>query len=402
MSLWIVLAVLLALDVLATRRLLRLGERFRTHRMYIAMVWIAPFGGAMIALLHTQPYMRQMRQATDDVRETPQDPAPEEVSAVDAVAFPVRAHLGDVNGFAMLDWRAAAAWLRTIADERARAAARVDLHRAWLEHLRDSLGETFWLHESDDALVLSSLEPAVAGALSRYVSGARKRIAGTLGALVRFPPGFKSVVLVLDDEDAYYRYVSMVYPAEGEFALSGGMFIDAGCPHFVVRRAELSAIEPVIAHELTHSALSHLRLPRWLDEGLAVNTEHRIAGAHRGLHTPRQLHAKHLQFWNDETIQQFWSGESFFRTDDGNMLSYDLARIMVAQMGRAWPPFERFATDAARADAGASAAREHMELDLGAYVSLMFEREPSEAWRPAVESSESETAEAAPADSKAG
>ena len=180
------------------------------------------------------------------------------------------------------------------------------------------------------------------------------------------------------------------------------MFIDAGCPHFVVRRAELSAIEPVIAHELTHSALSHLRLPRWLDEGLAVNTEHRIAGAHRGLHTPRQLHAKHLQFWNDETIQQFWSGESFFRTDDGNMLSYDLARIMVAQMGRAWPPFERFATDAARADAGASAAREHMELDLGAYVSLMFEREPSEAWRPAVESSEPETAEAAPADAKAG
>ncbi len=321
--------------------------------------------------------------------------------AADVPAFPLRSFLADVDGFAMLDWRAAEAWLRTIADASARSAARVDLHRAWLAHLRDSLGGAQWLHESDAALVLSSLEPAVVGALSRYVAGARKRIAGTLGALVGFPAGLKSVVIVLDDEDAYYRYVSTYHSGEGEFALSSGMFIAGGCPHFVVRRADLSSIEPIIAHELTHSALSHLRLPRWLDEGLAVDTEHRIAGAHRGLHTPRQLHAKHVEFWNDETIQQFWSGESFFRSDDGNMLSYDLARIMVAQMGRDWPSFERFAAHAARADAGASAAREHMELDLGAYVSLMCDREPDEAWRPGVAAPEPDAAEAASVDSKA-
>jgi hypothetical protein len=42
---------------------------------------------------------------------------------------------------------------------------------------------------------------------------------------------------VLDSEEDYYRYVSIYYPSEGEFALSGGMFIHAGCPHFVVVRA---------------------------------------------------------------------------------------------------------------------------------------------------------------------
>ena len=397
MTPFIVLAVWLALNVAATRSLLGLGDRLRMPRMRIAMVWILPFMGAVMSLLETSAARRELRAEGRAAPAREHEPAPGEVSAVGVTAFALRQHLSDVNGFAMLDWRAAQAWLDAIPDDDARSAARVDLHRAWLEHLRDALGDAFWLHESDDVLILSSLEDAIVGAMSRYVSSTRKRIAQTLASLARFPHGLKSVVLVVDDEESYYRYIGMFYPAEGEFALSGGTFIDMGCPHFVVRRAELSAVESVIAHELTHSALAHLGLPLWIDEGLAVNTEHRIAGAHRGLHTPRQLHAKHVEFWNDDLIQQFWSGVSFRRTDDGNMLSYDLARIMVAQMGRSWPAFERFAATARREDAGDRAAREHLELDLGAYVSLMFEREPSAEWRPSVRAPASNRA-ALPAD----
>jgi hypothetical protein len=383
MPIWVALAALVALNILATRRVLSFGERLPMRRMVVAMVWIAPVAGAGIAFLHTAPALRQLRReaAAPPMRED--EPAAEEIEAPGAPSFVVRPHLLDAGGFAMLDWRAAEAWLAAVPDAPARAAARIELHRAWLQHLRDSLGDAFWLHESDDALIVSSLEEPAAAAMSRYVTAARRRVAQTLGELARFPQGLKSVVLVVDDVDSYYRYIGMFYPAEGEFALSGGIFIGAGCPHFVVRRAELNSVEPVIAHELTHSALAHLDLPLWVDEGLAVNTEHRIAGAHRGLHTPRQLHAKHVAFWNDELIQEFWSGASFHRADDGNMLSYDLARIMVAQMGRSWPAFERFAAAARREDAGDGAAREHLELDLGAYVSLLVEREPSAAWTPA-------------------
>jgi hypothetical protein len=384
MALFIVVVVLLVLNVLATRRLLQLGERLHMPRMRIAWVWMAPFVGAALSLLETHAARREIRGEGVPMPSMHREPPSEAVMAAGVEPFSLREHLGAANGFAVLDWQAAAAWLRQIAGTDARAAARVDLHRGWLEHLRDSIGETSWLHESDDVLILSSLEPAVVAAMSRYVTSTRRRIAATLGKLVQFPQGLKSVVLVVDDEEWYYRYISLYYPAEGEFALSSGTFINMGCPHFVVRRDDLNAVEPVIAHELTHSALAHLELPLWVDEGLAVNTEHRIAGAHRGLHTPRQLHAKHLAFWNDELIQQFWSGASFRRTDDGNMLSYDLARIMVAQMAREWPAFERFAQEARRDDAGAAAARTHMELDLGAYVSLMFEREPDSAWRPVV------------------
>ncbi len=326
---------------------------------------------------------RQRDAARRAPRAIAHEPVPGEVHGVGVASFPVPAHLQRVHGFALLDWTAAARWLATLPSDEARAGARLDLHRAWLAHLRASLHDGFWLHEGDDALILSSLEVKVAAAMGRYVTTTRARVAQTLGALASFPHGTKSVVLVMDDEEAYYAYVSIYGSADGEQAFSGGCFIDAGCPHFVVRRDALSHVEPVIVHELTHSALSHLRLPLWVDEGLAVNTQHRFTGARRGPDTPQEMHARHVAFWNDETIQQFWTGASFRRADEGNALSYDLARIIVAQLGRAWPAFERFAQAARRSDAGAASARQHLGIDLGAYVSLLCEREPSPAWQPA-------------------
>ena len=384
MTLLLFLAVWLALSVLATRRLWILRQRVRKPGLRIAMVWIAPYVGAGMSLLETAAARHELAIARDQSHAQAQQPAPDQVQAVGVDSFPLRAYLQVVDGFALLDWVAAASWLEAVADADARRLARVDLQRAWLAHLRDSLGDAILFHESDDVMILSSLDLPAVAAMSRYVTTTRKRVAQTLGALASFPVGLKSVVLVMDDEDAYYAYISLYGSGDGEQAFSGGCFINAGCPHFVVRRADLSAVEPVIAHELTHSALAHLRLPLWVDEGLAVNTEHRLAGAHQGVHTPRELHAKHMAFWNDETIQEFWTGASFRRSDDGNLLSYDLARIMVAQMGRAWPAFERFAKAARLDDAGAASARLNLELELGVYARLICEHEPGEAWEPVV------------------
>ena len=74
---------------------------------------------------------------------------------------------------------------------------------------------------------------------------------------------------------------------------------------------------------MTHLALAHLSLPKWLDEGIAVNLERRLTGLRDSLYTPKELHEKHLEFWNEQSIQEFWSGTSFQRTDAGNLLSYE-------------------------------------------------------------------------------
>jgi hypothetical protein len=203
-----------------------------------------------------------------------------------------------------------------------------------------------------------------------------------LGDLAQLPLNERSILIVLDSEEDYYHYVSIYYPAEGEFAFSGGMYINAGCPHFVVVRTDLSSVEPVIAHELTHSALAHLRLPKWLDEGLAVNTEYRVAGSRRLLHTPHELHRMHLKFWNAERIQEFWSGASFDRTDDGNLLSYELARIIVEQMAKQWDSFAGFVATASREDSGASSAEKSMSIRLGSYATALLEIDPTESWEP--------------------
>jgi hypothetical protein len=189
--------------------------------------------------------------------------------------------------------------------------------------------------------------------------------------------------LVLDDEESYYDYLSCYYPEQGEFAFSGGIFIKSGCMHFVTKANRLSAMEPVIAHELTHSALAHLDLPTWLDEGLAVNTERLVVGGTQYMsHTAQELRNMHLAFWRDAEIAEFWSGLSFHRPDNGNLLSYELARIMVEQMNRDWASFVQFVLNAQRKDAGAAAAQEFMGIELGAYVSALLEREPRPEWSP--------------------
>ena len=123
-------------------------------------------------------------------------------------------------------------------------------------------------------------------------------------------------------------------------------------------------------------------LPTWLNEGLAVNTEHRLTGGGTRLYTPAEMHQKHLEFWGDAEIQEFWSGKSFLRSDDGNMLSYDLARIIVEQTAADWNAFRQFALAAKWEDAGEYAAKEHLNVDLGAYVCSMLNKAPSATWAP--------------------
>jgi hypothetical protein len=314
------------------------------------------------------------------------EPAPLQLDAPGVPPFALQEHLGLVNGLPFMDWRAAHAWIDSIAGDAAQQLATEQAQRAWLLHLRDAFGDHFRLHETGQAWVLSSLENRVVQATADYVARTRERVARVLGQLAGLAAQQRSVVLVMDNDEDYYAYVACYYPdppAEGEvFAFSGGMFVHAGCPHFLVKRADLTAIEPVIAHEMTHSALAHLRLPTWLDEGLAVNTEHRLTGTPRLIYTPHELQRMHERFWGEGQVQQFWSGRSFHRPDDGNLLSYELARILVQQLSRDWPSFERFVLAVSQDDAGARAAREVLGIELGATVAALMQKPQAIGWSP--------------------
>ncbi|MBT9540153.1 hypothetical protein [Thiobacillus sp.] len=313
------------------------------------------------------------------------EPIPElplRVEVPGAQGLPLEPLIRRVNGFPHFDWDAVYQWIDTLPDDK-QAAAWGGCEQAWLAHLRDSLGGDYSLSEAGDAVLLSSLEPNVAKATLEFMTRTESRIVRLLDGVARISDWGMNILVVFDDGDAYYRYVSHFYPESGEFAMSGGMYIHAGCGHFVTVKADLRAIEPVIVHELVHGLVSHLPIPAWLNEGLAVNTEHRLSPSGSPLFSPQEMHAKHQGFWGADEIQEFWSGKSFLRPDDGNMLSYDLARILVDQLSDDWPRFAAFVNEANLADAGAEAATQHFAMDLGEAASALLEKEPDGAWRPA-------------------
>jgi hypothetical protein len=373
----VLIAFLITINVFASRSVRHGSDAPFKQNMLIAMIWLVPVVGVFMAFVHTSPPPAEPT-ARLPLPGTVDGAPPWELCISGSLPLSVDSHLRDVNGFPVMDWDALKQWMATDTSSSGRQAA----IRAWLLHMREACGPTFRLYETDDAYVLSPLDNGVLCATAAYIATTRKRVQTVLHGVAKFASGEKSILLVMDDEDMYYKYVAAYYPDDGEFAGSGGMFINAGCPHFVVTVADLSAIEPVIAHEVTHSALAHLALPRWLDEGLAVNTEQRLTGVPLHIYSPRELSSKHVAYWGEAEIAQFWSGASFFRPDDGTMLSYDLARILVAQLSGNWDRFMGFVNNADRDDAGARAAREHLDVALGTLVCALLELPYSAGWEP--------------------
>jgi hypothetical protein len=304
------------------------------------------------------------------------------VSALGLDDFRVTENLISINGLPVLDWEAAQQWVDGVSGEEAQARAWSDCERAWLEHLRAALGPQYQLRQQGTAMLLSTLQSNVSEATLTFVNKTLQRVERILDGIAQVQASGYDILIVFDDDDTYYKYVARYYTEAGEFARSGGMYINSGCGHFVTVNSDLRSIEPVIAHELTHSCLSHLPIPAWLNEGIAVSVERRLCPQNFANSTPLQMHARHREFWTPTHVQQFWSGESFMHTDEGNELSYDLARIIVSQFGTDWDRFRSFVFAASVEDAGESAAVEHLGSSLGDVVCALLEQEPSPNWAP--------------------
>jgi len=313
-------------------------------------------------------------------------PAPERIAAPAAIEAPgaepfVLADHMDVHvGFPVMRWQEAIAWVESVPSE-AQGGTWDAVYRGWLLHLRDSLGPRFHVVEGSTAVVVSSHTARESAALLAFMEKTGNRILRLLDGIASEPDLGNEVLVVFDDQESYYRYVSRLYPDQGEFAFSGGMHINEVVSYYVTTKEDPRAIEPTIAHEMTHGFVRHLPLPLWLNEGLAVNTEARLCGAWSRF-TPQEMRAKHLAFWGPGEIQQFWSGRSFGRPDEGNMLSYDLARILVEQLSRDWPRFAGFARAANWEDAGAQAAGEHFGTTLGELAAALLDREHEPSLEP--------------------
>lgn len=282
------------------------------------------------------------------------------------------------------DWSAVDALVPAGADDEA-------LHRfwrgaasSWLVALGEALGEDYVLEQSGHFVLLAALPPRERHMVLDYAERSHRRILNTLPGVAAEHGHGPIAVLVLADQDDYYAYIEHYYPDEGVFAMSGGLFIDAGYGHFVFCAKALGEMEPVLVHELTHALLRRLDLPRWLDEGAAVNMEKRLiphlVDPRHALYDAAEMARRHAAFWNAQNIQLFWSGLSFLRADDGSLLSYDLAERLTRLLGSSgYPRYAALLNAAQASDGGAAALVDHYGLDSGELIAQVLGAGPWQA-----------------------
>jgi hypothetical protein len=278
-------------------------------------------------------------------------------------------------GFEHANWDAIAQWIDRIFPEAEQDAAWAAAARMWLTRVQRRLGEDFQIAETKHFLLLSALDKRREKLTTDFLERGLWSIRGRLGELALRDALGKLVCILMRDQPTYCAYVSHFDPAVAEVPASGGTFIHAGYGHIVLPSDDVQTLRAALAHELAHSAVMHLPLPLWLNEGVAMLLEEAVSEtSHYSL--DRDLVARHRAYWTPATIQQFWSGASWRVVEDGNELSYSLAQILMRLFYEDVKPgpekFRDFVGNASWEDGGQAAMCKHFGVSLGELAAVFL------------------------------
>jgi hypothetical protein len=235
----------------------------------------------------------------------------------------------------------------------------------WVQLLAAALGEKYRWHQSAHFWLVCAQDRATAGRLLGWTEQVYARLQRLLEGIV---PGeiAKTPIVMPADLDDYYAYIGQFY-SDGEHATSGGIYLNAGYGHFVFCYQDLNQSQQIIVHEMTHAFLGGLKIPAWLNEGLAQLAEMTIAGA-QVTRTETILETID-SYWTTATMQEFWTGTGFNRPDEGQMHSYHLAHVLTRKLTGNRDKFAAFVREADWEDAGEAALVKHFGIRLEELVS---------------------------------
>jgi len=280
-------------------------------------------------------------------------------------------HFHSVDNFPRPNWEAIQSDVEKNHKEADQHELWCDIARAWTDRLASSFPSNHSIHESENFIVVTSEPQQYVSVFQGFLERTLKRIVDALPGIASDQGFGKHVVLIFDDIELYYSYLSYFYDEDGVYGLSSGVYLNRGYGHFAFPHQELSYAESIAAHEMTHALVSHLPIPAWLNEGMAVGVENLITGS-APLRMDNETYARHRSFWGEGEIQEFWSGESFHRPDEGQELSYHLAQFAINSLSQDYDAFTRFANKAHFSDGGEAAAKEVYQGSLGNLIAQYF------------------------------
>ena len=219
-------------------------------------------------------------------------------------------HLIEAEGFCYPDWTAITELIEKTVPENELELAWESVSQQWVGRIRDSLGGNYKIHETKNFLILLDAPERVTRDACEYFEGALRAILFNLDGIASDDGYGKHVVFMFSEADEYYRYIHHFDP-DGENPMSGGSCIaDWGYVHFAFPTTDHSSYRTVFVHEMTHGCLTHLKIPLWLNEALAMLMEKEICGT-EVFAIDQEIYDKHVAHWDSETIQQFWTGSSW-------------------------------------------------------------------------------------------
>ena len=321
----------------------------------------------------------------------PPEPAPAPPVLPRAKVPPRYLNLADVegafdfeDGFSRPQWETIRAAIESTVAPEDRERAWDEAVVQWLWQTGADLGGNYWLTESDGFFLLSPLPPITTSNLLRFAERARYVIRRNLKDVAPHS-AHREVILIFEDEDDYYTYLSHFYESD-RMPRTAGIHLRSGYPHVgLVFRKEAEACH-TIAHELTHAALHGLPAPLWVEEGVCETLRRMIGGPEVAVGegssaaywtvtsgwTPPvmwgELSEQHHEFWNEKNIQEFWAGISFGGEQEAQHLSYSLAEVLVQLLSGDHDGFLAFISHAHYDDAGQTAALECLGRNLGDVV----------------------------------
>ena len=286
-------------------------------------------------------------------------------------------HTIDQYGFPVIDWEKIDQELPDNLSEEELHNSYIDITRSWFNCMHKRV-PSFKISQSKNFFLLSSFDKKQEKRFLRFLEKTLSLIISTLEGIANDDGWGKHVVFAFDNQDDYYEYISQIYPDEGSFSLSTGMYINRGYGHLSFPVQDMGINEVVAIHEMTHACLSHLPIPDWLNEGLAQILEGAYSDNFHFFELTEDDLRTHKEFWNYDYLQQFWSGVSF-RKPESSELSYDLALIITRRILSDFKDETKFFVNEANwSDGGNSAAKKYFRMPISHLVTSFVDVEDTE------------------------